>query len=332
MKKLFFLSTVVVGLFGSGFSMDGAEVRPVIHSIHSDGAELVISATVPSGYRHVVLRSSDLVDTPLEHALASGALSGGESRIRFVIPDPGKLSFLRLEAGSEVAVPESDYMGGAYFHVDEILSNEPELDSDEMVDHVLNRIAYGPSFSDRALVETLGVNAYVERQLNPSREAEADNDRLMSLERELFEDFRPYQEQTIIRAGEEWDYFKGAQAPPSNWRELSFDSSGWLKGNSGIGYGDDDDETVLEDMRQTDENPGYLSVFLRKRFRVDDLNAAGQLAFQAMYDDGFVAYINGREVARANMEGRFPRFNEPSSESVSWDSQITCSELPGLPC
>ncbi len=317
MKKLFALLIVLVGLFRLGLSLDGAEVKPVIVSIQSSDSGLVISASVPRGFRHVVLRSSPVVDEPLNHALASGPLSGAESQITFTIPESEGLQFLRVEAGTAVSVPESEYMGGDHFQVDEVASVEPELSSDEMVDHLLNRVAYGPSFADRSLVESIGIDAYVEGQLNPDPAADLENARLMSLERELFDDFRPFEDQPIIQAGEEWDYFKGTEAPPSNWREIDFDAAGWFKGPTGIGYGDDDDETVLGDMQRTDENPGYLSVFLRKRFRVENPEAFGHLAFQAMFDDGFVAYLNGREIARANMEGRFPRYNTASSGSVS---------------
>ncbi|MEO2137709.1 MAG: hypothetical protein ABGY28_09675, partial [bacterium] len=68
----------------------------------------------------------------------------------------------------------------------------------------------------------------------------------------------------IIDTNEIWTYFKGTRAPPANWNALDFDDSDWLSGRTGIGYGDGDDETVLNDMRNN-----YLTIFCRKTFTVD---------------------------------------------------------------
>lgn len=316
MKNLCAIFTVLIGLCAAISGANGAEPQPIIQSIHSIGSDLVISASIPKGYRNVVLRSADSVVLPLDYALSAGALNGHLSQVRFTVPDPGGLTFLRLEAGIETTVPESEYSGDDHFYLEESPSEPVELSSDEMVDHLLNRITYGPSFSEKALVESIGVDAYIERQLNPDPALEEGNDRLVALEETLFDEFQPFEEEVIIRTGEEWEYFKGVVAPPSNWREIDFDASSWERGPTGIGYGDDDDATLLEDMRQSDENPGYLSVFMRKRFMVEDPSSMNQLAFQAMYDDGFVAYLNGNEIGRANMEGRFPRFNAGTSGDV----------------
>src|SRR6185503_11323042 len=71
---------------------------------------------------------------------------------------------------------------------------------------------------------------------------------------------------TLIDAGQNWRYLKGtteASSPVDAWRAIDFDDRGWLIGRSGIGYGGDDDATVLPDMRGN-----YLSVFLRRTFSV----------------------------------------------------------------
>lgn len=84
--------------------------------------------------------------------------------------------------------------------------------------------------------------------------------------------------------------------PTASWRELGFDDSGWLSGSGGFGYGDGDDNTVLPS--------GTAAVYLRRSFEVDD-PAAVVLALLAVdFDDAFVAFVNGREVARSsNLEG-----------------------------
>ena len=123
----------------------------------------------------------------------------------------------------------------------------------------------------------------------------------------------------IVAAGTLWRYFKGTQAPPATWRNLGFvEDASWLTGPTGIGYGDGDDNTILDDMRQiaddpgTPENeaqPGYMSVFLRKTFTVDDPSAITSLIFRVAYDDGFVAYLNGTEIGRRGLTGNPPAYN-----------------------
>ncbi len=112
----------------------------------------------------------------------------------------------------------------------------------------------------------------------------------------------------IIKRGEEWKYFPGTQAPPEDWKSLEFDDSKWESGKSGFGFGDNDDETVLRDM------PGrYLSLFTRKVFSVENPKALGDLSLLVDYDDGFVAFLNGKELARANVESL--AFDQPARGS-----------------
>ena len=159
----------------------------------------------------------------------------------------------------------------------------PPPSSAAEIGHVLNRIAYGPSTYARDLIETIGLEAYIEQQLNPSSISE--NPVLATREAALFEQIVPSKDRTILSEGVEWSYFKGTVAPPSTWRTLAFDDSTWAKGFLSIGYGDGDDETELLDMRNR-----YASVFLRHTFSVTDPAAIGDLILKVDYDDGFVAY------------------------------------------
>jgi uncharacterized protein (DUF3820 family) len=101
----------------------------------------------------------------------------------------------------------------------------------------------------------------------------------------------------LVDLGDNWRYLKGLPGtPPGNWNQPAFADSGWLLGATGIGYGDNDDTTVLSDM------PGnYLTVYARRVFSVPDPGALTSLTLQIDYDDGFVAYLNGVEIARRNL-------------------------------
>ena len=119
----------------------------------------------------------------------------------------------------------------------------------------------------------------------------------------------------VIDEGDLWRYFKGV-APPSDpieaWTEIAFDDSSWQTGNSGFGYGDGDDATDLnqDPMPPTAMEGEYASVYIRHLFPVPHPDAVAALMLSVDYDDAFVAYINGVEVARSdNISGDPPLFD-----------------------
>ena len=106
---------------------------------------------------------------------------------------------------------------------------------------------------------------------------------------------------TLINQGDMFQYLTPSSEPNPNWKNLDFDDSNWLQGGSGFGYDDGDDETIIPD--------GTLSVYLRKRFNISDLQSLNSLILDIDYDDAFVAYINGVEIARENINGSPPAYN-----------------------
>ena len=54
----------------------------------------------------------------------------------------------------------------------------------------------------------------------------------------------------LIPAHSVWKYDSGAPSVTSTaWTNVEFDDSKWPSGHTGLGYGDDDDRTKLDDMR-----------------------------------------------------------------------------------
>jgi len=100
----------------------------------------------------------------------------------------------------------------------------------------------------------------------------------------------------FIVKGDIWNYFKGLEEPPADWNIVGFNDSGWSSGPTSIGYGDDDDATVLDDMQYN-----YVSVYMRRTFDIVDPTLLFKLLLRIDYDDGYVAYLNGAEVARHNL-------------------------------
>lgn len=96
----------------------------------------------------------------------------------------------------------------------------------------------------------------------------------------------------LIQEGDSWKYILGDSEPPSIWNTVGFNDGSWSTGNSGIGYGDGDDNTII---------PTTLSFYMRKTFEIDDIASIAMMLFHMDYDDAYVAYINGEEISRSNI-------------------------------
>ncbi len=96
-----------------------------------------------------------------------------------------------------------------------------------------------------------------------------------------------------VNALSSWKYKVGSNSLDTNWRNNSFNESPWSTGNGGIGFADGDDNTTI--------NSNSVSVMMRKTFTVSDTSQILKAIFMMDYDDGFVAYLNGVEIARANI-------------------------------
>ena len=102
----------------------------------------------------------------------------------------------------------------------------------------------------------------------------------------------------FVPEGAVWRYFPGTEAPSPalEWAQGDFDDQAWLEGKSGFGYGDDDDATVLTDMRNK-----YTTLYIRRSFDAPDPSAYEKVILSVSVDDGFIAYLNGVEVGRSNV-------------------------------
>ena len=92
-----------------------------------------------------------------------------------------------------------------------------------------------------------------------------------------------------------------------SWTEPAFDDSQWLGGNTGVGYDYGDliglDVRAMRNVNQT--------VYVRIPFIVVDVSVIDELTLRLKYEDGFVAYLNSRELGRDNA---------PGSHELTWNS------------
>ena len=115
--------------------------------------------------------------------------------------------------------------------------------------------------------------------------------------------------ENVVAAGAVWRFARGTAEPtaiPLEWTTPEFDDATWGSGRAGFGYGDGDDQTVLDDMSNA-----YISVYLRHAFEISDPDTVDALRLRVDYDDAFVAYLNGAEIARSANLGGVGSVGEP---------------------
>lgn len=106
---------------------------------------------------------------------------------------------------------------------------------------------------------------------------------------------------------------------PAGWTALNYDTSqddgkgddgtDWQTGTYGIGYGDADDNTVIGNV-----DGSVYSIYTRAEFNVVDTGELVSMTLEVDYDDGFIAWLNGVEVARSDsMSGVYPAWNAVSA-------------------
>ncbi|MCA9197040.1 MAG: CotH kinase family protein [Planctomycetales bacterium] len=97
----------------------------------------------------------------------------------------------------------------------------------------------------------------------------------------------------------------------TDWTQIGFDDASWLEGPMGVGFGG------FEELVRTEFNPveDGTTTMVRIPFQIDNLQslADNRLTLRMRYDDGFVAYINGQEVARSNLR----------DDELAWDSRAS---------
>ncbi len=115
-----------------------------------------------------------------------------------------------------------------------------------------------------------------------------------------------YKYKTLINQGDSWKYSIIVSSVQPEWKNVDFNDSAWKSGSSGFGFGDQDDNTVLT---------GVAKLCIRKEFYIDDIESVKEILLHVDYDDGFVAFINGKILT--------------SSENVSYNEEVDLVSING---
>ncbi|MFT7612375.1 MAG: hypothetical protein ACI9J3_001334 [Parvicellaceae bacterium] len=110
--------------------------------------------------------------------------------------------------------------------------------------------------------------------------------------------------ETVVYEDDSWKYTLPTSPVDPLWTSISYNDISWSVGSGGFGYGDGDDNTVIPS--------GTISCFQRITFNIIDISKVDQAIFNYDYDDDFVAYLNGVEIARGAITGTTPAYNAVS--------------------
>ncbi|MFC0877456.1 CotH kinase family protein [Saccharicrinis sp. FJH2] len=97
--------------------------------------------------------------------------------------------------------------------------------------------------------------------------------------------------ESIVTESDEFKYLVPQTEPSADWIQSDFDDSSWSSGQGGFGFGDNDDNTIVETGS---------SLYLRKKFTMPSSAVLFTLYLDIDYDDAYVAYLNGVEIARSS--------------------------------
>ena len=100
---------------------------------------------------------------------------------------------------------------------------------------------------------------------------------------------------TVFPLGDTWSYDDtGVGYTDQAWTAFNFDDSGWLTGPGPFGFGDPWVVTPV----QIEQGAYYF----RKKFDFSgDASQIKALVMRALFDDGFIVYLNGTEIVRREM-------------------------------
>ncbi len=114
------------------------------------------------------------------------------------------------------------------------------------------------------------------------------------------------------------------------WRtDLGYNTASWQQGHGAVGY---EHSSGYENLIEIDvEGQMYnqrTSCYIRIPFQAqtNDLNDLDELALNIRYDDGFVAYLNGIEIARRNFNGT-PVWNSSASSDHSDSAALSLERI-----
>lgn len=126
----------------------------------------------------------------------------------------------------------------------------------------------------------------------------------------------------LVATGAEWKFLDDDTTPDAAWKNPGFDDSTWSGGASELGFGDDDEMTVI----------GAISLlntaYFRRTFNVVNASLYTNLLVRLLRDDGAAVYLNGAEVFRSNLPPGPLSHGTTALVDVDGDEEVNYLETP----
>jgi hypothetical protein len=112
-----------------------------------------------------------------------------------------------------------------------------------------------------------------------------------------------------------YKYFVGTTEPAPAWNMPGFDDSGWIQGTGTIGYGYEIENITI--------NHSAHSIYLRFTLNIANRLNIRRASFYANFDDGYIVYLNGKEIVRVNVNKTMekPAYNAVTERSHERENQ-----------
>ena len=108
-----------------------------------------------------------------------------------------------------------------------------------------------------------------------------------------------FSQTTLVNTGSSWKYLANGSNQGTAWKATTIDETSWSQGNAQLGYGDNDEATVVS--YGSDANNKYITTYFRRTFNITDASLFLNYTLRVKRDDGVAVYVNGTEVYRNNL-------------------------------
>ncbi len=270
--------------------------------LEAGGVDLVLA-----GHSHVYERSMLIDGAYATPTVAKGAVlddrdgnpagDGSYRKSQGILPHQGTVALVVGNGGTSITRKKepSPVMSIGILEFGSVLL---DLKKDTLTGHMLNSEGV---FRDTFQIVKNG-QVQLTRLDNPRAPRPFEGPRTVAVTNPFsanFDDGVPMPERftAVVPRGADWEYLAGTP-PPKGWAGAITGEGGWKKGRAGFGYGDGDDVTELKDMQGR-----YPYVCIRRNFELTGKENLAKLGLAIAFDDGFICYINGKEVLRENVNG-----------------------------
>lgn len=128
-----------------------------------------------------------------------------------------------------------------------------------------------------------------------------------------------------LAEGSVWKYLDDGSNQGTAWRAPAFDDRSWASGPAELGYGDGDEATIVA---SGPDNAKFPTTYFRKTIEIPEPSVFEDFELEITYDDAYVVYANGVEMARHRSLPSNPAFDLYANDVVGNNAVASLSIPP----